>query len=97
MLAAYDEGMKSVEVMRRYRVSEHFFYTLLRQRRTTGSIEPKRPTGGPKPVLGEHLGRLQELVRKQPDATLKELRKELPVSVGVTTVWRALRDLGLTL
>ena len=97
VLEAYDEGQKPVEVMRRFRVSEGFLYDLLRRRREAGTIEPKQATGGPKPVLAEHLGKLQELVKQKPDATLAELRQELPVSAGITTVWRALRDLGLTL
>ena len=96
VLASYDEGMKPVDVIRQFRVSETFFYTLLKQRRETGSIEPKEPTGGPKPVLAEHLPELQELVKKKPDATLAELRQELSVPAGITTVWRALQDLGLT-
>ena len=97
VLAAHDEGMKPAEVMRRYRVSANFFYTLRRLRQATGSIEPKEPSGGPKPVLREHLGELRELVRKQPDATLEELRQKLGISVSIPTVWRGLRDLGMTL
>ncbi len=97
VLAAHDGGMRPVDVMRQYRVSETFFYTLLRLRQKTGSIEPKRPAGGPKPVLAEHLDELQQLVKTKPDATLAELREELGVQTGITTVWRALRALGLTL
>ena len=47
-------------------------------------------------MLAEHLDELQELVKKQPDATLEELRQELGISVGISTLWRGLRDLGIT-
>ena len=96
VLATYDEEKSATEVARHYRVSRGWIYKLLGQRRDTGSIEPKRPTGGPKPVLAEHLDELQELVKKQPDATLEELRQELGISVGISTLWRGLRDLGIT-
>lgn len=97
VLASYDEEKSATDVARHYRVSRGWIYKLLGQRRETGSIEPKPPSGGPKPVLSEHLPKLQELVKQQPDATLEELRRELGISVGISTLWRGLRDLGLTL
>ena len=96
VLASYDEGKRPVDVARQYRVARSWIYKLLERRQETGSIEPKRASGGPKPVLGEHLSRLRELVKKQPDATLKEIRQELGIVVGISTLWRGLRDLGLT-
>lgn len=97
VLASYDEEKSATDVARHYRVSRGWIYKLLGQRQETGSIEPLCGKPGPKPVLGEHLSTLRELVKKQPDATLAELREELGVPAGITTVWRALRDLGLTL
>ena len=96
VMAAYDEGEKPKDLARRYRVSRRMVERLVQRRRESGTIEPLHGKPGPKPVLAEHLAGLQELVKKQPDATLAELRQELPVSAGITTVWRALRDLGLT-
>ena len=49
-----------------------------------------RPYSGP-----EDLEQLRELVRRQPDATLEELRQRLGVSCSLMTISRALRKLGL--
>jgi transposase len=46
--------------------------------------------------LAEHSQRLRELVAERPDATLEELRNELPVKVCIGTLWKALRCLGLS-
>lgn len=97
VVAAHDEGVKPEELEERYRISERSVYRLLERRRETGSIEPLYGKPGPKPVLGEHLPKLRELVKAQPDATLEELRQKLGISVGISTLWRGLRDLGLTL
>jgi transposase len=97
VLASFDEDVKPDELVRRYRVSLSWVYKMIQQRRETGSIEPLSGKPGPKPVLGEHLPKLQELVKQQPDATLEELRQELGISVGISTLWRGLRDLGITL
>ena len=40
--------------------------------------------------------RLEELIREQPDATLKELRQRGGFRCSLTTVWRALGELDLT-
>ena len=97
VVAGYDEGGKPKDLAGRYRISLRTVHRLLEQRRETGAIEPKPATGGPKPVLGEHLERLKAVVGRKPDATLEELRQELGIQVGISTLWRGLRDLGLTL
>jgi transposase len=44
----------------------------------------------------DQLQRLAELIRKQPDATLEQLREQGGFRCSLTTLWRALRRLGLT-
>ena len=70
----------------------------LRQRkRQTGSIAPKPHRGGRCRKLDDATqGRLLELVRQQPDATLAELRQQLGVVCGLTTIHRALKRHGIT-
>ncbi len=70
----------------------------LRQRqRQTGSIEPKPHGGGRPHKLDEaDQARLLELVRQQPDATLAELRQQLNVACGLTTIHHALKRHGIT-
>ena len=62
------------QIARRFVVSLSFVVRLLQLHRRTGSIDPKPAGGGHPPALApDDLERLQELVRQQPDATLKEL------------------------
>lgn len=97
VLASHDEGKRPVDLVRDYRVSRRWVYKMLEQRRETGSLEPLYGKPGPKLTLGNHLDRLRRLVDEKPDATLQELRESLGIQVGISTLWRALRDLGLTL
>jgi transposase len=65
---------------------------LLRRHRQTGSVQPKPHAGGPTPCLDKAAtNKLLRLVRKQPDATLAELRDRLGVPCSVMTIWRALK------
>lgn len=97
VLADFDGGMGNDAVARKYRVSSRWVYKIRRQREETGSIAPRRGKTGPKPKLAEHAERLGQLVRQHPDATLAELRELLGVSVSLGTIWRTLKQLGLTL
>src|SRR3954453_17928877 len=86
----------SRQIARRFLVSVSFVTRLLKLYRSTGSLEPKSHGGGHPPALGpEDLGRLRELIRQQPDATLEECRQRLGASCSAMTISRALRKLGL--
>jgi len=97
ILADYDLGIGPAELARKYRVCERFVYKLVKQRQDTGSIAPLYSKPGPKPILAPHLDGLRALVQQQPDATLEELRQQLPVQVCIGTVWNALQKLQITL
>ena len=64
------------------------------RRRETGETAARssRPKTVKKALAG-HEETLRALVREQSDATLDELRAQLPVAVGRTTLWRALEAL----
>jgi transposase len=84
------------QIASRFLVSASFVTRLLRLHRTTGSVQPRPHGGGNPAVLGpEDLGRLRELIRQQPDATLAECRQRLGLSCSTMTISRALRKLGL--
>ncbi len=85
-----------LQIARRFLVSVSFITRLLQLHRSTGSLEP-RPHGGGNPAVlsPEDLEQLRELVRRQPDATLEELRQRLGASCSLMTISRALRKLGL--
>jgi transposase len=64
------------EIARRFRVNLSFVVRLLQRRRDAGTLDPKPHGGCPPPALGpDELQRLAELIDKQPDATLKQLRE----------------------
>jgi transposase len=84
------------QIASRFLVSVSFVVRLLHLHRTTGSVEPRAHGGGNPAVLGpEDLERLRELIRKQPDATLEECRRQLGLSCSLMTISRALSKLGL--
>lgn len=97
VLADFDAGIGNDAVARKYRVSSRWVYKIRRQRAETGDIAPRRGKTGPKPKLADHRERLMQLVEQQPDATLVELRDRLGVPVCLTTLWKTLKAMGVTL
>jgi transposase len=96
VVAARDAGQTTKEVAERFEVSEPWVRRLMQRRRQTGSIAPKAGKPGPKPKLADHGDELRQLVREKPDATLEELRADVPIRVSIGTMWNTLRRLGLT-
>lgn len=85
------------QIARRFRVSLSFIVRLLQRRRQTGTLAPKPHGGGPKPALSRSdQQRLRRLVRKQNDATLKQLKQQGSFDCTLATIWNTLRRLGLT-
>jgi transposase len=85
------------EIARRFRVSLSFVTRLIQRRRESGDLNAKPHGGGHPPALDEAARqRLRQLVQKQPDATLKELRQRLGLSCSLMAIWRTLRDLKIT-
>jgi transposase len=96
--AAVDRGEGSQrEIARIFCVSLTFVFRLLRRRREADTLDPKPHGGCPSPSLGpDDMQRLAELIGKQPDATLEQLRERGGFQCSLTTIWRALRRLGQT-
>jgi transposase len=95
--ATLDENEGSQrQIARRFRVSLSFVARLLRQRRRTGSLDPKPHRGGhPRALTEADLERLRQAVQEQPDVTLEELRQCLGLSCSLMAICRALRKLDL--
>ncbi len=92
---AVDGGQSWRTAAERFRVSVAFVGKLLRQRRQTGSIEPRRGWTGSKPAVDERgVERLRQAVAARPDATLDELRRRARLTCSQPTVFRYLRRLG---
>jgi transposase len=92
-----DAGLTSKALAERYHVSRAWVDALKQRRRETGAFAPLKQTKFRGRVLAERdLARLAAFVAARPDATLEELRAALRTSAGVTTIWRALQALDLT-
>jgi transposase len=95
VLKASDEGLESDEVAERYSVSRSWVDRVKQRRREYGEVTPRRGSGR-KPLLKPHIERLQELLRQQPDATLKEIREELRLTISLPAISKALKKMGYT-
>ena len=85
------------QIAARFSVSESWVRKILRQRRDTGSIEPRPHGGGRRPGLRRRgRPRLREAVRADDDATLEELAGAAGVACSEAAVCRALARLGIT-
>jgi transposase len=86
------------QIAERFEVSDRWIRKLLQQRRETGSIAPLPQNSGRKPALNDRqTKRLGRLIRKRPDATLKELQALLGVKISISALDRAIRALDVTL
>jgi transposase len=94
VLAASDRGVPTKKVAGQFEVSPAWVRRLKQRRRETGETSP-RPMGGAT-VIKIDMARLAELVREQPDATLKELRERLGIVCAESAVCMALKRLGLS-
>jgi transposase len=94
VLAAGDRGMAAAEVAEVFDVSESWVRRVWQRWRESGETTP-RPMGGAT-VIKIDAGRLAELVREKPDATLAELRGMLGVACTESAVCMALKRLGVS-
>lgn len=96
VVAACDAGGRPEEVGPRFSVEPRTVYYWLQLRKTANSLAPKPASGGSVPKLAPYAEKLRELVRKQPDATLEELRSRLSIPVCIGTVRNMLLRLKLS-
>ncbi|HEV2986554.1 MAG TPA: IS630 transposase-related protein [Vicinamibacterales bacterium] len=93
---AWDLSGDAEEVAATFGVSRAWVHRLIQRRRETGSIAPRKQTKFRSRVLAGQQGRLAALINARPDATLAELRDALPTSAALSTLWREIDLLGLT-
>ena len=96
VMADVDQGVGTNAVAEKYRVSPDWVRKLKRFRRETGGFGPRQQRVSHATKLDNDFPRLEQLVQERPDATLKELREALGATVGLATVWRALKRLQIT-
>ena len=96
VLDDWDAGLKADDVAAKYRVSRAWVHRLVQRRRETGEIGPRPQTRFRAQALAGREPHLRALVDAQPDRTLAELRAALPTTASLSSIWRALDRLGLT-
>jgi transposase len=96
VLADCDRGLSTRTVATKYSVSESWIRRLKQRRRQTGEVAPRVPTPGPAPSWDAYAEKLREAIRQTPDATLEELRDRLQLTAALSTLWRAVAALGLS-
>jgi transposase len=96
VLADLDEGRPPKDLAAKYRVSVAWVRRLRQRRRETGETGPRACRHGPRPSWEGYAERLREAVRQTPDATLAELKARLALTAALSTLWRAVAALGLT-
>lgn len=97
VLRACDRGTPAAAVAARFEVSLAWVYRLMQRRRETGSIAPRKQSKFRGRALSSHEEvRLVALITARPDATLAELQHALPTRAALSTLWRTIDRLGLT-
>ncbi len=92
-----DAGLPSKDVATKYAVSRAWVDRVKQRRRETGEVEPRKQTTFRRRALTEaQEQRLEFLITARPDATLRELREQLPTHAALSTLWRTISRLGLT-
>ena len=92
-----DAGMRADAVAEKYRVSLSWVNRLKQRRRETGEIAPRLQIRWRTPILTPVLPRLEALIAEQSDRTLAELQHALGTPASLTTIWRAIEGLAITI
>ena len=96
ILALYAEGLSTREIATRYQISESWTRRVKQEFAEQGKTE-NATTRKREPKWAPLIPRIKELVAKQPDLTLNELKNELQTELDPGTLCRALKKLKLTL
>jgi transposase len=96
VVQAWDVSGDAEEVAATFAVSRAWVHRLVQRRRETGSIAPRKQTKFRSRRLEGQEHRLSMLITARPDATLAELRDALPTTAALSTLWREIDRLGLT-
>jgi transposase len=93
---AWDRGEDAETIAETFDVSRAWVHRLVQRRRDTGNLAPRAQTKFRPRLLADHDEQLREVVTAQPDRTLVEIQAALPTPASLTTIWRALQRLQLT-
>jgi len=94
---AWDTDPDAEAIAAKYEVSRAWVHRLIQRRRETGSLAPRKQTKFRGRVLEGQEQKLRTLIVAQPDLTLAELRRALPTTAALSTLWREIDRLGWTI
>jgi transposase len=98
VLGAYEQGMKTKQIAKRFGVGPAWCRGVKQRLREHGLRGAIRQKHGPDPIFDQaRREQLAKLVNQMPDATLVELKAKLAMPVSISTIWRTLADMKLTL
>ncbi len=95
VLADCDRGLITRAVATKYSVSASWGRRLKQRRRESGELAP-RAAAPRQPSWPAYAEPLRQAIAATPDATLEELRDRLGLAVALSTLWRAVAALGLS-
>jgi transposase len=93
---AFEASGDAEDVAATFGVSRAWVHRLAQRHRETGSLAPRPQTKFRSRVLSGQEQHLATLIAGRPDATLAELRDALRTRAALSTVWREIDRLGLT-
>ena len=96
VLRAIQQGEPTSQIARRFEVSPAWVRRFHQRFRETGETTPRVPQSTRVPKLQPHLDAIRTLLAKTPDMALHELRHELAITVALSTLWLAVKQLGRT-
>ena len=70
---------------------------MLRRFIDTGSYEAKKRSGGaPGKISPDDEIKIEQIIEKNPDATLEEIKEEAELQVSIATIYRAIKRMNIT-
>ena len=95
LVKTYEQMPDAVKVGEIFSVSASSVYRLVRQMRTTGSVEPRTSSRGRKAALSEQdIENIRLAIESQPDITIHEIRESLNLPVSDETVRAKVVEMG---
>ena len=95
MVKTYEQMPDAVKVGEIFSVSASSVYRLVRQMRTTGSVELRTSSRGRKAALSEQdIENIRLAIESQPDITIHEIRESLNLPVSDETVRAKVVEMG---
>lgn len=96
VLEDYDLGMTTAEVALKYKVSKSWVRRVKQERRELDKVAPTL-TRNRTPKWKKEADGIRKAIAEKPDMTLAELQRELNTELSIASLWRALKELKITL